>query len=175
MEHGREEVMKLWGDAFDELAKCLNAIPAFGERRDAYLTAKANTLASVLLPHPTSKEGWRMIFRNVWATAYELVLAVRPQKAADKFMKDVKAAFDANYLDMEELVRSTMGVHTATGEQSTPAGRPEPSFEDKVMKLIGAQNEAITQLGRRLAEVTSGGGRARGRGGYGSGRGGHGQ
>ena len=146
----KKDVLADWNQAWDDLASTLGAHPKFGERREAYLTARRNTVLSLLGEPPKVKDEWRLIYRNVGTALHELVLAASQlQKCADTVQRDLRQAAENNYVDVEEILQTLRDTKTeATQSQPNVQSLPMTEIVQKQQELLVKTNKRMDEMGQ---------------------------
>jgi len=171
----KKELLGEWTQSWDDLAKTLGAVVKFGERREAYLAARRNTVVSIMGEHPRVKDDWRLIYRNVSTALHELVLAAtNQQKVADIIQRDLRLAVENNYVDIEEILLTLRDSKSETTQSAQASAHALPLAD-----IVQKQQEVLVNMGKRLDDINKSlnelrGGQGGPRGGRGnhSGRGG---
>jgi hypothetical protein len=122
--------------AEENLQLYLGAVFTNPQRRDAHDYAVDNFSFACQRPWPSSKREWKTLFHNAAQLLTEYIWVTTSQKVSENFMASYNKAFQAGFVDFEDIYLKTVG------DQSTPSDKTTMESSDtSVLKAALAQQQ----------------------------------
>ena len=123
--------------------------------RDQHSLAVENLVAGLFVGQPQTKRTWRIPYTNMIAVVQHIYLSTYGEKVASALAASIRQAFEANLVDMEELLSSAEphGTTPATTnlEAELAASREQVSALKK--ELDAAKKQAHERSDRDFATI----------------------